>query len=153
MNKSIHKGLRILLFLSIGIVILWWLYRDMNPDELLRIIKNDVGYGWIILSLILGLLSHISRTIRWQMLIEPVDKRPGVVNTFLAVMIGYLANLAIPRMGEISRCGVLSKYEKVSFSRLVGTVVTERVLDLIMLLLALALMLSLIHISEPTRPY
>jgi len=142
MNKSIHKGLRILLFLSIGIVILWWLYRDMNPDELLRIIKNDVGYGWIILSLILGLLSHISRTIRWQMLIEPVDKRPGVVNTFLAVMIGYLANLAIPRMGEISRCGVLSKYEKVSFSRLVGTVVTERVLDLIMLLLALALMIA-----------
>ncbi|PRZ01191.1 lysylphosphatidylglycerol synthase transmembrane domain-containing protein [Marinilabilia salmonicolor] len=142
MNKSIHKGLRILLFLSIGIVILWWLYRDMNPDELLRIIKNDVGYGWIILSLILGLLSHISRTIRWQMLIEPVDKRPGVVNTFLAVMIGYLANLAIPRMGEISRCGVLSKYEQVSFSRLVGTVVTERVLDLIMLLLALALMIA-----------
>jgi len=134
--------LRILLFLSIGIVILWWLYRDMNPDELLRIIKNDVGYGWIILSLILGLLSHISRTIRWQMLIEPVDKRPGVVNTFLAVMIGYLANLAIPRMGEISRCGVLSKYEQVSFSRLVGTVVTERVLDLIMLLLALALMIA-----------
>ncbi|WP_010661953.1 lysylphosphatidylglycerol synthase transmembrane domain-containing protein [Marinilabilia salmonicolor] len=142
MNKSIQKGLRILLFLSIGIIIIWWLYRDINPDELLRIMKHDVGYGWIVLSLILGLLSHISRTIRWQMLIEPVDKRPGVINTFLAVMIGYLANLAIPRMGEISRCGVLSKYEKVSFSRLVGTVVTERVLDLIMLLLALALMIS-----------
>jgi hypothetical protein len=143
MNKSIQKSLRIILFLSVGIVILWWLYKDLNPDELLKIMKNEVGYGWIVLSLMLGLLSHISRTIRWQMLIEPVDKRPGIVNTFLAVMIGYLANLAIPRMGEISRCGVLSKYEKLSFSRLVGTVVTERVLDLIMLLLALGLMISL----------
>ena len=143
MNKSIQKGLRFFLFLSIGIVILWWLYKDMNANELLKIMKNDVGYGWIVLSLMMGLLSHVSRTIRWQMLIEPVDKRPGIVNTFLAVMIGYLANLAIPRMGEISRCGVLSKYEKLSFSRLVGTVVTERILDLIMLLLALGLMISL----------
>ncbi|WP_291858913.1 lysylphosphatidylglycerol synthase transmembrane domain-containing protein [Marinilabilia sp.] len=143
MNKSIQKGLRIFLFLSMGIIILWWLYKDQNPYELLEIMKNDVGYGWIVLSLIMGLLSHISRTIRWQMLIEPVEKRPGAVNTFLAVMIGYLANLAIPRMGEISRCGVLSKYEKLSFTRLVGTVVTERVLDLIMLLLALGLMIVL----------
>ncbi|MDK2842565.1 MAG: glycosyltransferase 2 family protein [Anaerophaga sp.] len=91
----------------------------------------------------MGLLSHISRTIRWQMLIEPVEKRPGLLNTFLAVMIGYLANLAIPRMGEISRCAVLSRYEKSSFSRLVGTVVTERVLDMIMLLLSLVLVVIL----------
>ncbi len=143
MNKSIQKSLRILFFLSLGIIILWWLYKDQNPEELLHILKKDVGYGWILLSLLMGLLSHISRTIRWQMLIEPIEKRPGTINTFLAVMIGYLANLAIPRMGEISRCGVLSKYEDISFSRLVGTVVTERVLDIIMLLLSLGLMIAL----------
>lgn len=143
MNKSISKGLRILFFLSVGIIILWWLYKDQDPAELMNILKKDVGYGWIILSLILGLMSHISRTFRWQMLIEPVEKKPRLHNTFLAVMIGYLANLAIPRMGEISRCAVLSRYEQISFSRLVGTVVTERVLDLIMLLLALALVIVL----------
>lgn len=143
MSKSLQKGLRIVLFLSLGIVILWWLYKDQDPQELLQILRKDVGYGWIFLSLFLGLLSHVSRTIRWQMLIEPVERRPGIVNTFLAVMIGYLANLAIPRMGEISKCAVLSKYEKISFSRLVGTVVTERVLDLIMLMLALGLMVFL----------
>lgn len=144
MSKSlIQKGLRIFLFLSLGIIILWWLYKDQDPEELLQILRKDVGYGWIFLSLLVGLFSHISRTIRWQMLIEPVERRPGIVNTFLAVMIGYLANLAIPRMGEISRCAVLSKYEKLSFSRLVGTVVTERVLDLIMLLLSLGLMVLL----------
>ncbi|MGQ1890057.1 lysylphosphatidylglycerol synthase transmembrane domain-containing protein [Thermophagus sp. OGC60D27] len=139
MTKAISKGLRIFIFLALGLTILWWLYKDQDPQTLTNIMKKDVSYGWIFLSLVLGLLSHISRTIRWQMLIEPVEKRPGLLNTFLAVMIGYLANLAIPRMGEISRCAVLSRYENASFSRLVGTVVTERVIDLIMLLLSLVL--------------
>ncbi|WP_016778997.1 lysylphosphatidylglycerol synthase transmembrane domain-containing protein [Anaerophaga thermohalophila] len=143
MAKVISKGLRFFLFLSIGLIILWWLYKDQDPQKLTDILKKDVGYGWIFLSLVMGLLSHISRTIRWQMLIEPVEKRPGLLNTFLAVMIGYLANLAIPRMGEISRCAVLSRYENTSFSRLVGTVVTERVLDMIMLLLSLFLVVIL----------
>jgi uncharacterized protein (TIRG00374 family) len=143
MIKKSYKGLRLLFFLGVGFIILWWLYKDQNPEELLTILKKDVGYGWIFLSLFAALLSHVSRTIRWQMLIEPVEGRPGFKNTFLAVMIGYLANLAIPRMGEISRCAVLSRYETSSFSRLVGTVVTERVLDLIMLLLSLALMIAL----------
>jgi uncharacterized protein (TIRG00374 family) len=143
MNKSIQKGLRVFFFLSIGIIILWWLYKDQDPEKLTKILEKEVGYRWIFLSLVIGLFSHISRTIRWQMLIEPIEKRPGLLNTFLAVMIGYLANLAIPRMGEISRCAVLSRYEEMSFSRLVGTVVTERTLDVIMLLLSLILVITL----------
>ena len=143
MNGAVRKGLRFFFFLFIGIIILWWLYKDQDPEELLAILKKDVAYGWIALSLVMGLFSHLSRTIRWQMLIEPVEKKPGLVNTFLAVMIGYLANLAIPRMGEISRCAVLSRYEKFSFPRLVGTVVTERILDMVMLLISLLLMVFL----------
>ncbi|MFW6267784.1 MAG: lysylphosphatidylglycerol synthase transmembrane domain-containing protein [Marinilabiliaceae bacterium] len=144
MNGAVRKGLRFFFFLFIGIIILWWLYRDQDPEELLAILKKDVAYGWIALSLLLGILSHLSRTIRWQMLIEPVEeKKPGLLNTFLAVMIGYLANLAIPRMGEISRCAVLSRYEKVSFPRLVGTVVTERILDMVMLLISLSIVVLL----------
>lgn len=140
-NHSLRKGLRFFFFLFIGLIILWWLYKDQDPEELITILKKDVAYGWIALSLVMGLLSHISRTIRWQMLIEPAEKKTGLFNTFLAVMVGYLANLAIPRMGEISRCAVLSRYEKVSFSRLVGTVVTERILDMVMLLTSLLLMI------------
>ncbi len=143
MSNSISKGLQILIFLSFGLLILWWLYKDVDPEELISIIKKDVDYRWIILSVFIGLLSHIIRTIRWQMLIEPVDRRPGLINTFLSVMIGYLANLAIPRMGEISRCAIISKYEKLSFSRTVGTVVTERILDFVMLLVSLGLMIVL----------
>ncbi len=68
-------------------------------------------------------------------MIEPLGKKPGTLNTFLAVMVGYLMNLALPRMGEISRCGVLARYEKISFTKLLGTVVTERIVDVIMLLI------------------
>jgi uncharacterized protein (TIRG00374 family) len=72
---------------------------------------------------------------RWNLMIEPLGYKPRLFNTFLSVMIGYLMNLVLPRMGEISRCGVLAKYEKISFAKLVGTVVTERIIDVIMLLL------------------
>lgn len=116
-------------------------YRDQNTDDILASIKN-VNFYWIFLSLFFGLLSHISRTIRWNLLIEPLGKKPRTINTFLAVMVGYFANLALPRMGEISRCGIISKYEDISFSKLVGTVVLERVLDIIMLLIFLLIALS-----------
>ena len=78
---------------------------------------------------------------RWQLMIEPISHKPGFVNTFLAVMIGYLMNLAFPRMGEISRCGVLSRYEKVSFTKLFGTVVAERLIDVISLLILLVIVI------------
>jgi len=76
------------------------------------------------------------------MLIESLGKKPRTINTFLAVMIGYFANLLLPRMGEISRCGLISKYEEISFSKLIGTVVLERVLDIIMLMIFLLIALS-----------
>ena len=116
-------------------------YRDQNTDDILASIKN-VNFYWIFLSLFFGLLSHISRTIRWNLLIESLGKKPRTINTFLAVMVGYFANLALPRMGEISRCGIISRYEDISFSKLVGTVVLERVLDIIMLLVFLLIALS-----------
>lgn len=133
------KSLRFLMFFGVGVGILWWLYRDQDWNQLLNAIKKDVHFGWIFLSLLIGLLSHVSRTVRWQMLVEPMGKRPAFINTFLAVMIGYLANLAIPRMGEVSRCAVLSRHEKISFTGLVGTVVAERMLDVVSLLLSLLL--------------
>jgi len=117
-------------------------YKDQNIDELITIAKNDVNYFWIFISLCCGLLSHFSRTIRWNMLIESLGKKPRSINTFLAVMVGYFANLALPRMGEISRCGIISKYENISFSKLVGTVVLERILDIIMLLIFLCITMA-----------
>lgn len=141
MKTNFKKSVQFIFFLLLGAFILWWLYKDQDANELLQILKNQVHYGWIVLALFIGLLSHVSRTIRWQMMIEPFGQRPNFINTFLSVLIGYLANLAIPRMGEVSRCAVLSKYEDVSFTKLLGSVVAERVLDIISLLISLLLVL------------
>ena len=142
MKKSISKSIQFILFPAIGIFIIYQLYKDQKADEIMAILRNDVDYRWIGLSLLLGLVSHLSRAIRWQMLIEPIEKKPGLTNTFCAVMIGYLANLVFPRMGEVSRCGVLSKYEDLSFTRVVGTVVAERLTDLFMLFLVIVFVLA-----------
>ena len=114
-------------------------YKDQDFKRIKSILTNDVNYFWIVVSLFIGLLSHISRTIRWNLLIEPLGRKPRILNTFLAVMVGYLMNLALPRMGEISRCGVIARYEKISFTKLVGTVVTERLIDVLMLLILLVI--------------
>jgi uncharacterized protein (TIRG00374 family) len=134
-KKSVSKLIQYILFPAIGIFIIYQLYKDQNGEEILSALRNDVNYSWIVFSICLGLLSHVSRALRWQMLIEPIEKKTGLVNTFCAVMTGYLANLVFPRMGEVSRCGVLSKYERLSFTRVVGTVVAERLTDLIVLIL------------------
>ncbi len=122
---------------------MWWVYRNYDMQELKATLSDGVNYWWLFLAMVAGLASHFSRTIRWQMIIEPIEKKTRISNTFFAVMMGYFANLLIPRMGEISRCGVLSKYENISVSRLIGTVVVERLMDVIMLLLCLLLVLAL----------
>lgn len=135
MKKQVKSILKYSAFFAVGILIFWLIYKDQDIAMIKSVLQNDVNYLWVWVSLLIGILSHISRAIRWNYLIEPLGSRPSTLNTFLAVMTGYLMNLLVPRMGEISRCGVLSKYEKISFASLIGTVVTERVIDLLMLLL------------------
>lgn len=137
MKQNILKTLKFSSFFLVGILIFWMVYKDQDIKTIKRILINDVNYFWIVVSLFVGLLSHISRTIRWNLMIEPLGHKPRMLNTFLAVMIGYLMNLALPRMGEISRCGVLARYEKIPFTKLVGTVVLERLIDVLVLLLLL----------------
>lgn len=135
LKKRLSRIIQYIIFPAIGLFIIWQLYKDQKAEEILQVLKNDMNFKWIGLSVVLGLLSHMSRAMRWQMLIEPVERKPRFCNTFWAVMTGYLANLVFPRMGEVTRCGVISKYEKISFTRVVGTVVAERLSDLLMLIL------------------
>lgn len=137
MKNIILKTLKFLAFFSLGAFIFWLIYKDQDIERIKSVLKNDVNYFWVIVSLFIGLLSHISRTIRWGLMIEPIGHKPKFTNTFLAVMVGYLMNMAFPRMGEISRCGIISRYEKVSFTKLLGTVVAERAVDMLSLLLLL----------------
>ncbi len=141
MKKTIVKILKFLIFFTLGIFIFWLIYKDQDIERIKSVLKNEVNYFWIVVSLFIGLISHISRTLRWGLMIEPIGHKPRFGNTFMAVMIGYLMNMAFPRMGEISRCGVISRYEKISFTKLFGTVVAERLIDVISLLLLLLMVI------------
>jgi hypothetical protein len=98
------------------------------------------NYTWIIVAIILGLLSHWVRALRWRMLMEPMGFTPKKLNVYMAVLIAYLANLALPRLGEVSRCGILTRYEKIPFNKSFGTVITERAVDLLTYILLFLLM-------------
>uniref|UniRef100_UPI003217890C lysylphosphatidylglycerol synthase transmembrane domain-containing protein n=1 Tax=uncultured Draconibacterium sp. TaxID=1573823 RepID=UPI003217890C len=141
MKKIILKILQFAAFFTLGAFIFWLIYKDQDIERIKSVLKNDVNYWWVFVSLVLGLLSHISRTLRWGLMIEPIGHKPRFTNTFLAVMVGYFMNMAFPRMGEVSRCGVLARYEKISFTKLVGTVVAERLVDLISLLILLGIII------------
>lgn len=141
LKKIVLKIINFLAFFAIGAFIFWLVYKDQDIDRIKSVLKNDVNYFWIVISLFIGLLSHFSRTVRWGLMIEPISHKPRFINTFLAVMVGYLMNMVFPRMGELSRCGVLSRYEKVSFTKLLGTVVAERAVDMVSLLVLLVIVI------------
>ena len=137
MKNVVLKIIKFLVFLALGSFIFWLIYKDQDIERIKQVLKNDVNYFWIVVSLLIGLLSHISRTVRWGLMIKPISHKPRLINTFLSVMVGYLMNMAFPRMGEISRCGVLARHEKISFTKLLGTVVAERAVDMVSLLVLL----------------
>ena len=140
MKSKITSGIRIFIFLAIGLLLFWLVYRDQKVDEIVEALKS-ANYFWIIVSLVLALFSHMSRALRWNLLINPLGYKPRFLNTFFSVMVMYLSNTAIPRSGEIVRCSILKKYEKVPISQLLGTVVVERVFDFIMLFIFLFVVL------------
>ena len=141
MKPFYKQVIKFFAFLLVTVFLFWLVYRDQNFDDLMKVLRDDVDYTWIWVAIVFGLLSHVSRSLRWQMLTKSMGYRISFMNSFMGVMIGYFANMAIPRMGEFTRCGVVSEYENVPFSKLLGTVVTERVFDMIMLLLILWLLL------------
>lgn len=148
MKSKLLNVLKYLGFLSIGVVIIWWIYRDIEIEELKTELKN-IKYIWLVLSFLVGLLSHYSRAIRWNMLIKPLGYKAKISNLFMSIMIMYLTNLILPRAGEVSRCSVVAKYDKVPFTKLLGTVVAERASDVIALLFfATIILLSQISVFK-----
>lgn len=134
MKKTLNI-LKYIVFLGIGIFVFSFVYKEYDLNEFIGTLKN-LKWGWVLISLVFGLLSHFSRAVRWNMLIRPiVGFQPKLTNTFLSVMILYVTNLIIPRGGELARCTVLSRYEKIPFGKLVGTVVTERATDTLILMI------------------
>ena len=137
MKKKITLVLKFAIFLGLGIAILWWFQRKLTPDDKKHLLDSfrSANYLWVLISIIPGIVSHLSRSIRWKMLLKPMDYHPKLRTTFAAVMVGYFANLAFPRLGEVMRCGILYKYEKIPVSKSIGTVITERTVDMLVFLL------------------
>ena len=135
MKKIALNTIKVVLPLLVGIYIIWDVFGQLDPEEKesMFLSLQEAQYGWIAFSVIFGIFSHISRAYRWQYLLAPLGYKPHFMNSFFSVMIGYLINLILPRVGEVSRCGVLSKYEKIPFSKLFGTVIAERIADITIL--------------------
>jgi uncharacterized protein (TIRG00374 family) len=145
------KFLKIGFFFLVGILLIWWSLHQIPPQEWDKFtIALKHSKFWIIVPVffILG-FSHFLRALRWRLIMEPLGYRPSIWNTFLAVLIGYLANLAVPRLGEVLKCTLLAKYEKVPAEKIVGTIVAERAFDVLSLgivfLLALTLQFNVIE--------
>lgn len=115
--------------LLLGIVILLWTYHGFDFRSVWAVLDGGMNYWWMLLSLVFGVFSHIFRGWRWNLTLAPLGEYPKLSNSVYAVFISYAANLVLPRVGEVSRCGVLAKYDGVSFSKSLGTVVTERLID------------------------
>jgi glycosyltransferase 2 family protein len=147
LKKKILNILKYTAFTLLGVTLFWLVYRDQDFSRIFKVLKNDVDYKWVALALFLGLLSHISRTLRWKIALEPLGENPKTSNTFITVMAAYFMNLLLPRMGEVVRCGLLSKYEKIPFPKLFGTVITERIVDVLMLFVLL-LMTSVLEMDK-----
>ena len=154
MNK-VTKILRYIIPLIIGLFFIYLSYLNTSHDDRINVIKyiQNADYNFIILSILFGLLSHISRAIRWGYLLIPIGYNPRLTNSILAVLIGYLSNLGIPRSGEIFRASVMDRYDKIPFKTGFGTVIAERLVDLLILsiFLVVALVLQfdlIIHILD-----
>jgi glycosyltransferase 2 family protein len=145
LNPKLKNAIRFTVFLGIGIFFIWIFLRNLTPDQKTEILRSmkEANYGWILLAIPLGILSHYLRAIRWKMLIEPLGYKPGKRNIFFAVIVGYFANLALPRLGEVTRCTLLNQYEDVPFNKSFGTVITERTLDFLVFLVLFFLNLAL----------
>ncbi|MGB0890905.1 MAG: lysylphosphatidylglycerol synthase transmembrane domain-containing protein [Flavobacteriaceae bacterium] len=137
---DIKKILKIILPLVLGGFLVWYSLSKVSIDTLIQYFK-DANYWWIALGLFFGLLSHLSRAYRWKFLLEPMGYKPDFGNSTMAVLVAYLVNYAVPRAGEVSRAAVMTNYENIPFEKGFGTIVAERIADLIMMLLIITITL------------
>lgn len=135
MSKNVIKTIQYIFFLTVGVGLLYYVLNDPNID-LKQVWKKilDAKWEWVMLSLLASWLSHIVRALRWKQLLQSCGESPKLINVYNAMMSGYFTNTAIPRVGEFVRCGLLKKSDNVPFTTAFGTAMTERLIDIFMLL-------------------
>ena len=133
MRKGILQTFKFIAFLVVGVALLMLAFSNVNFNRLAADLK-EADYSWLLLSVLFGFIAFVSRARRWVLLVNPLGYNPSLKNAFYSLMTGYLANLALPRIGEITRCVALGKREKIPVDQLIGTVVVERTIDFLSLL-------------------
>lgn len=143
LKKYLNKIFQIGLPMVLGAAIMVWTYYDFDFSEVGNVLCDEMNYGWMLLSLVFGVLAQVFRGWRWMLALYPLDAHPKQSNSIYAIFVSYAANLVLPRVGEVSRCGILAKYDGVSFSKSLGTVVSERLVDSTCILVITAVTLLL----------
>lgn len=159
MKKTLKTVLQFTLFLGTGLVILYLVYQKQNQAytaecaqrgiaeadcSLLKKVLSDFAtadFRWLLVVLLLFIISNVSRTIRWNLLLQQLGRRPRPINSFLSIILGYFANLGLPRVGEFVRAGTLARYEGIPVEKVMGTVVLDRMVDVLSILIVTALAL------------
>ncbi|MCI6160540.1 MAG: lysylphosphatidylglycerol synthase transmembrane domain-containing protein [Prevotellaceae bacterium] len=133
--------LKIAFPLLLGGAILYWMYREVDFDRIRHVLLEEMDWTWMLLSFPFGIFAQMFRGWRWKQTLEPMDEHPRTATSIHAVFLSYAASLVVPRIGEFTRCGVLSRYDGISFPKALGTVVTERAIDMLLILAITALTL------------
>jgi len=142
--KRTKTVLQFIIFLSLGVFLIWFSTRSFTENEINRVkqLVFNAKLGIVVPCILILLMSHYFRAIRWKMMIKPLGKHPSTLNVFFAVLTGFFFNLLFPRLGEVMKCSLLGKYEKIPVDRLIGTMVAERVIDLLCLIVVILLTIS-----------
>ena len=143
MRNLLQKTAKVLLPLILGGAILYWMYRDSDFGQIKHALLHEMDWTWMLLSLPFGVTAQMFRGIRWRQALAPIGEHARLSTSINAVFLSYATSLAIPRMGEFLRCGVLKRYDNVTFAKSLGTVVTERAVDSVVVLLITAVTLLL----------
>ncbi len=141
MHKRLFSILQYSIFLGAGIFLVWWQFSSMSIEEKEQFYNafSQANYWLLIPVIIMSLLSHLSRAMRWKLLMEPLAYDPKIKNVFAVTLVGYLVNAAMPRLGEIVKCSLLARYEKLKVDKLVGTIIVERTFDVICYIIFIAI--------------
>ena len=140
-NKILNITVKLLLPVMLGGVILYWMYRDFDFRRVESVMLRDMDWTWMLLSLPFGIAAQLFRGIRWRQTLAPVGEHPRLSTCVNSIFLSYAASLVVPRVGEFTRCGVLSKRDGVSFPKALGTVVAERAIDTLLVMVVTGLTL------------
>lgn len=141
-KKTINQIFKIVLSLCLGSAILYWMYRDFDFQRVERVVMQEMNWWWMLLSFPFGILAQAFRGWRWKQALEPLGESPRRSVAVNSIFLSYAVSLIIPRIGEFARCGVLKRWDNVPFPKALGTVVTERAIDslLVMLIIGMTLL-------------